>query len=140
MARKSKEQIENMMYRQLETLMKGTIKGTFYPSRTRPTDATTEDAVITVGALDADTQFQTGRAKLNIYVPDINMGKGRMVPDKARIIELSAIDEQVIDTLNEADTDYAYDLNDGTTTLEVPGLNQHIVNINIQFKANNLND
>lgn len=140
MARKSKEQLENMMYRQLETLMKETIKGNFYPSGTRPTDASTEDAVLTVGALDADSQFQTGRAKLNIYVPDINIGKGQMVPDKARIIALSAIDEQVIDTLNQADTDYAYDLNEGTTTLEVPGLSQHIVNINIQFTANNLND
>ena len=80
MATKGLTTIEMEMYAALEELMGRTIKGTFYPSETRPLDADTEDAVLTVSNVTAD-QIQEGRARLNIYVPDIDNGGGSLVPD-----------------------------------------------------------
>lgn len=109
MARKSTIRIELEMYSALEALMEQTIKGTFYSSGLRPDNAETEDAVLTVSNADAG-QIEQGRARLNIFVPDINCGQPTKVADKARLDELAAIQDKVIETLNEADTDYLFDL------------------------------
>lgn len=121
------------MYAALEELMGQTIKGTFYPSEVRPLEATTEDAVLTVSNATAD-QIQEGRARLNIYVPDIDIGGASLVPDKARLMELEAITEKVVEKLNEADTAYYFDLFQATATIAVPERNEHFVNIGIHFR------
>lgn len=133
MARKGLTQIELEMYAALEELMGNTIKGTFYPSEMRPLEATTEDAVLTVSNATAD-QIQEGRARLNIYVPDINNGGESLVPDKGRLAELEAITDTVVEKLNEADTAYTFDLFQATATIAVPGKSEHFVNIGIHFK------
>ncbi len=133
MARKGLTQIELEMYSALEELMGNTIKGTFYPSEVRPLEATTEDAVLTVSSATAD-QIQEGRARLNIYVPDINIGGESLVPDKARLMELEGITELVVEKLNEADTAYTFDLFQATATVAVPGKSEHFVNIGIHFR------
>ena len=94
------------MYNVLETLMGNTIKGTFYPGSTiqRPDTATSEDAVLTVSSADAE-QIEQGIARLNIYVPDIDCGMPTKVGNTGRLDELAAADEEVVDTLNGADTD-----------------------------------
>lgn len=132
MAKKSTALIEQEMYEALEELVTGKVGGGFYQSDCRPAGSKAEDAVLTVSFASA-SQIQEGRAKLNIYVPDIDNGSGRMVPDKARLQELSAIDEEVIDTLNDADTDYSYYLSQATHTVAEPDIQQHFVNINIGF-------
>ena len=91
MASKGTTTIEMDMYAALEELMGSTIRGTFYPSELRPIEANTEDAVLTCSNATAG-QIQEGRARLNIYVPDINNGGASLVPDKARLMELEAID------------------------------------------------
>lgn len=133
MATKGLTTIEMEMYAALEELMGRTIKGTFYPSETRPLDADTEDAVLTVSNVTAD-QIQEGRARLNIYVPDIDNGGGSLVPDKARLMELEAVTDEVVEKLNEADTAYSFSLFQATATIAVPGKSEHFVNIGIQFK------
>lgn len=133
MARKGQITIEMEMYAALEELMGQTIKGTFYPSEVRPLEATTEDAVLTVSNATAD-QIQEGRARLNIYVPDIDIGGASLVPDKARLMELEAITEKVVEKLNEADTAYYFDLFQATATIAVPERNEHFVNIGIHFR------
>ncbi len=133
MARKGLTQIELEMYSALEELMGNTIKGTFYPSEVRPLEATTEDAVLTVSSATAD-QIQEGRARLNIYVPDINIGGESLVPDKARLMELEGITELVVEKLNEANTAYTFDLFQATATVAVPGKSEHFVNIGIHFR------
>ena len=67
-------------------------------------------------------------------MPDIDCGIGRAVPDKARIQELTQLDDAIIDTLNAADTDYLYYLSQATHTMADPEIEQHFVNINIGFK------
>ena len=133
MARKSTAQIEQEMYEVLERLITANIGGGFYPSDCRPASSRQEDAVLTATYATA-SQIQSGRAKLNIYVPDIDCGIGRAVPDKTRIQELALLDEAIIDTLNAADTDYNFYLSQATHTIADPEIEQHFVNINIGFR------
>lgn len=133
MAKKGTTKIELEMYAALEELMGSTIQGTFYPSDLRPLDASTEDAVLTVSNATA-TQIQEGRARLNIYVPDIDNGGATLVPDKARLMELEELTDKVVETLNEADTTYIFDLFQATATIAVPGKSEHFLNIGIHFK------
>ena len=130
-------QIELEMYAALEELMGGMITGTFYPSDLRPLDANTEDAVLTVSNVTA-AQIQEGRARLNIYVPDIDNGGTRLVPDKARLMELEKMTDKVVETLNEADTAYIFDLFQATATIAVPWKSEHFLNIGIHFKLANI--
>lgn len=133
MARKATSRIEQEMFDALETFFVGRISGSFYPSDCRPADSKVEDAVLTVSQATAE-QIQEGRARINIFVPDIDNGTGRPVPDKDRLIALSELDEQIIDVLNEADTDYEFDLSKGTETINAEAIKQHFVNITIEFK------
>ena len=133
MASKGPTTIEMDMYAALEELMGRTIQGTFYPSELRPIEAKTEDAVLTCSNATAG-QIQEGRARLNIYVPDINNGGASLVPDKARLMELEAIDEQVLQTLNDSCTTYIFDKFQATATIAVPERNEHFVNIGIHFR------
>ena len=133
MATKGTPIIEQEIYEALEELITGIISGGFYQSGCRPANSKMEDAVLGVTYASPD-QIQEGRAKLNIYVSDIDNGAGRPVPDKTRIQELSRMDEEIIETLNQADTDYLFYLSQATHTMADQGTNQHFVNINIGFK------
>lgn len=120
------------MYDALEHFFEGKISGKFYPSDCRPADSKVEDAVLTVSNATAE-QIQDGIARINIYVPDLDNGSGRPVPDKDRLTALSELDEQIIDVLNEADTDYEFDLAKSTETINAEAIKQHFVNITIEF-------
>ena len=122
------------MYNALEALMGKTIKGQFYPGSTikRPDTATSEDAVLTVSSADAE-QIEQGIARLNIYVPDIDCGMPTKVGNTGRLDELAAADEEVVDTLNGADTDYLFALKQATQVLSVPDKSEHFVNITLRF-------
>ena len=133
MARKATSRIEQEMFDALETFFVGKISGNFYPSDCRPADSKVEDAVLTVSKATAD-QIQEGRARINVFVPDIDNGTGRPVPDKERLDELSSLDELIIDTLNNSDTDYCFDLSQATETVNAVDIKQHFVNIEIEFK------
>ena len=133
MARKATSRIEQEMFDALETFFVGRISGSFYPSDCRPADSKVEDAVLTVSQATAE-QIQEGRARINIFVPDIDNGKGRPVPNKERLGVLSALDELIIDTLNNSDTDYCFDLSQATGTVNADDIKQHFVNIEIEFK------
>ncbi|WP_455670229.1 hypothetical protein [Phocaeicola faecalis] len=133
MARKATSKIEQEMYDALEHFFDGKISGAFYPSDCRPADSEVEDVVLTVSNATAE-QIQDGIARINIYVPDLDNGSGRPVPDKDRLAVLSDLDEQIIDVLNEADTDFEFDLSKGTETINAEAIKQHFVNITIEFK------
>ena len=132
MARKATSRIEQEMYDALEHFFEGKISGAFYPSDCRPADSVVEDAVLTVSNATAE-QVQDGVARVNIYVPDLDNGSGRPVPDKDRLTALSELDEQIIDVLNGADTDYEFDLAKATETINAEEIKQHFVNITIEF-------
>lgn len=139
MSTRSTIRIEQEMFRSLEDLMGKTIKGNFFLSGMRPDNAETEDAVLTVSFADAG-QFEQGKARLNIFVPNIDCGFPSKVADKARLEQLASVDESVIDTLNEADTDYLFELAQAIQTFQVQGKDESFVNITIAFKLVTFND
>lgn len=139
---KNNEEIEQFIYDALAPLLaKGTrtkdvISGDLYPEDCRPMDSNLEDAVIAVGEGFPD-QIQTGHARLNIYVPDIDCGFGRKVKDKGRLEQLSALDGEIVSLLNAASTQFLWSLFRTTATIADPNIEQHFVNVNLSFKYNN---
>lgn len=109
------------------------IRGALYQEGCRPLDSKAEDAVITVSTAGGG-QIQEGKAKVNIYVPDIDNGSGLPVPDKGRIQELSALGEAVIQALNDADTDYEFTLDPAPKDYVNHENKQHFVSIGIAFQ------
>ena len=93
---KTNEDIEQFIYDALAPLLakdvrtEDVISGDLYPEDCRPLDSKLEDAVIAVGEGFPD-QIQTGRARINIYVADIDCGFGRKVKTRngARRLQLS---------------------------------------------------
>lgn len=121
------------IYEALEQSFRGLISGDFYPSDCRPLDSRKEDAVLTVSNVSPG-QIQEGIVRVNIFIPDVDNGSGRPVPNKERLDELSALDEKIIETLNGADTDYRFDLSKATDTFNAVDIKQHFVNITLKFK------
>jgi hypothetical protein len=134
MGKKNALKIEDDIYNVLVDVFPGIISGTLYKEGTRPTDAQTEDAVIIVSGGDVE-QIQTGRAHINIYVQDIDNGSGNLVGDKDRLTELSDCDETIVEALNNAlFEEYSFRLNKMTDTFAEKDINQHFVNVNLEFE------
>lgn len=134
MGKKNALKIEDDIYKVLADVFPGIIGGTLYKEGTRPLDASTEDAVIIVSGGDTE-QVQTVRAHINIYVPDVDNGSGNLVEDKTRLAELSDYDETIVETLNNAlFEEYSFRLNKITDTFAEPDINQHFVNVNLEFE------
>lgn len=144
MSKKTNEQIEQFIWDTLAPLLSkeqgtGIISGDLYPEDCRPPDSQLEDAVIAVSG-GFPGQIQSGRARLNIYVPDTDNGSGRKVKSKGRLEELSMLDATVINMLNAADTDYLWDTFAPTATIAEPDIGQHFININLEFERITFND
>lgn len=133
MARKNTITIEQEMVAALGPFLSDIVSGSVYPSDCRPLNSKLEDAIIAVSSASAE-QIQEGRARLNIYVPDIDNNSGRLVPDKERLEELAALDEEVVAVLNASNSDYEFDLFQATAAIADPDIKQHFVNINLEFK------
>ena len=135
MARKGTPEIEQDIFDALEAFLSDRIGGTVYQGECRPLDSKEEDAVIIVSGAGSQ-QIQDGTAKVNIYVPDVDNGSGHPVPDKGRMQEISALAESIIQTLNDADTDYNFDLEEGKAPKDYVNHEnkQHFVNISISFE------
>lgn len=132
--KKGTSQIEQEIFNVLESFFSGVIGGTVYMQGCRPLDAETEDVVIAVTSGTAD-QIQTGRARVNIYVADIDNNSGTLVPDKERIQELEKFDSAVVVALNTVlFEEYEFYLFEMTDTVKAEGINQHFVNIKLEFE------
>lgn len=132
MAKKGTPEIQQDMFDALESYLSMQIAGLVYQKECRPFDSKAEDAVIAVSAAGSE-QIQAGKAKINIYVPDIDNGSGHPVPDLDRIQNLSGIGETVIEILNAHDTDYEYELDGAPKDYINHENHQHFVNISIKF-------
>ena len=132
--KKGTSQIEQDIFNVLESFFSGVIGGTVYMQGCRSLDAKTEDVVIAVTSGTAD-QIQTGRARVNIYVPDMDNNSGTLVPDKERIQELEKFDSAVVVALNTVlFEEYEFYLFEMTDTVKAEGINQHFVNIKLEFE------
>ncbi len=128
-------EIEQFIYDVLEAFLGAdTIGGDLYMEDCRPLDSTEEDAVILVSPYTTAEQIQTGRVRINFYVPDIDAGVGRLLPDKERLAEIASLQNAIVDSLNEQSSDYLFSLARASHTGAEEGINQHYVNVTIDFK------
>lgn len=126
---KSELEIEQDVYNLLKNELKGIIAGKVYKSGCRPTDAKTEDAVISVSDATAD-QIQKGHVLINIYVPDI---KG--MPNKSRLMELCKKHEAICELMNSLKADeYSFKPGRAASAIEELDIKQHFANLNIEFE------
>ena len=132
---KSTIKIENDIYIALASTVKEIIKGTFYRRGMRPIDSKDEDAVLTVSSADAE-QLQAGRARLNIYVQNIDCGYKTLVANTQRVEEIADRDTEIVETLNHSNIGFNFWLAQSTTMIAVPDKPENFVNITIDFKQN----
>lgn len=135
MRRKSTLEVAHHIYQEVASWIDARISGNVYPFDCRPMDSHDEDAIIIVSTATAD-QIQEGRAKINIYVADIDNGSGRNVPNIERLQEIARLDEDIVNALNEsANRDYLWDLSQATEVVADTAIGQHFVNISLSFKS-----
>lgn len=133
---KGKAQIEQDVYDVIAPFFEGRVNGEVYPADTRPRDSKTEDVVIVAGATTPD-QFQQGRIRVLIFIPDIDNASGRPVPDLERVQQLEELAEPIRDLLNDSLTEYAFEFLTAPDTGHDPASSEHFVNIHFQFKRIN---
>lgn len=128
-------EIEQHIYDVLAAFLgSDTIGGTLYKEDCRPLDSNQEDAVVMVSPDTTAEQIQKGRVRINIYVPDMDAGVGRKLPHKTRLAQLAALDNDIVDSLNEASSDYLFSLAKASHIGAEEGIAQHYANITIDFK------
>ncbi len=132
MAQKPITSIEWEIYDGLAAFLEGKISGGFYPRESRPLDSHVEDAVITVTNASPD-QIQNGTARLNIYVPDEDVGIGHPTPKRERIDVLAELGASINEILND-NIDSDYEFGRPTVNLIAAPNDEHIVNIVIPFQ------
>ena len=132
---KSELQIRQDVYDMLKDNLKSMIKGNVYKKGSRPIDAQTEDAVISVSDASAD-QIQLGHVQINVYVPNIGTS-----PDDTKLTDLSKKHEYLCELMNEMST-YEYNFYPGRAArmIEEPDINQSFVNFEIEFERITFND
>lgn len=131
--RKGKAQIEQDVYDALaEFFACNLADGDFYQSDCRPLDSRTEDAVVVPGD-PTGGQYQEGRVRLLVFIPDIDIGTGRTLPDKERIQQVEAWGAELLDILADRLTDYAFrplSFSGG----QLDDTAEHFVDFNFQYK------
>lgn len=113
-------------------ILEDKISGGIYPIGCRPFNSLLEDVVVAVSTADAE-QVQHGRAKINIFVKDIDNGSGHSVPDLQRLAELAKADKQILEALN-SNTNYLFKLSQATSVIPETDNGQHFANIAVSFK------
>lgn len=129
---KGKAQVEQDVYDALRGFIEGEIGGTLYQSDTRPLDSKAEDAVI-VASTPSPDQFQKGRVRILIFVPDIDCGIGRSVPDLERVQQLEQIADPILELLNDTLLDYAFEFFTAPGDGREPQASEHFINIHLQY-------
>lgn len=130
--KKGKAQIEQDIFDALTGFFSDAVGGGLYMSDTRPRDSREEDAVIVAGAPSGE-QWQRGRIRILVFVQDIDNRTGSPVKDIARIQQLEAMAEPIIDTLHEALPEYSFELLTAPDHGQVPEMTEHFVDIHLQY-------
>lgn len=107
------------------------VSGAVYKQQ-RPLGSKLEDVVINALPVTAD-QVQSGFVNVNIYVPDFSVNIGGQVQFQPNLSRLRKLAAEATTLLKEgyADTYGFWIVNQ--TTIQEPDINQHYINIRIQF-------
>ena len=133
MSKYSTLDIGQHIYNIIAPTLRERLSGEVYPEDCRPLDSNDEDAVIVVISALA-SQIQSGRARINIYVADIDNGASRAVPNIVRLQEIASWGAEIVDELNDADTDFNFDLSQAPQMVADNEIRQHFISIVLDFK------
>lgn len=133
MSKYSTLDIGQHIYNIIAPTLRERLSGEIYPEDCRPLDSNDEDAVIVVISALA-SQIQSGRARINIYVADIDNGASRAVPNIGRLQEIASWGAEIVDELNNADTDFNFDLSQAPQMVADNEIRQHFISIILDFK------
>ena len=133
MSKYSTLDIGQHIYNIIAPTLRERLSGEVYPEDCRPLDSNDEDAVIVVISALA-SQIQSGRARINIYVADIDNGASRAVPNIGRLQEIASWGADIVDELNDADTDFNFDLSQAPQMVADNEIRQHFISIVLDFK------
>lgn len=128
--------ILKLMYGAVQPFLEDKISGTTYYPRTRPQDSMKEDAVLYYNGSDM-AQVQRGRARIAIFIADIDNNTGRKVPNDPRLDEIESLAESLLSLLNEADTDFLWELD--SSPFRIPEQPTHETALNFNFKFRIIN-
>ncbi len=116
-----------------ESPVSAAINGGIYVGDDRPDDSVKEDIVVNSIDLTQDYLPQIGTSNVNIFVPDKVVtigGKQQLKANRTRLKELS---NMAIETLRNANITGLKLILVNQTILEEPSVNQHFVNIRINW-------
>ena len=129
----SEARIERELHGALKEFLSSVVHGGFYKNGERPFNSREEDAVLSIASASPD-QIQEGRARLNIFIPDVYNEAGLPEPYKDRIEEVSELSEAIIGVLNGSFYEYDFKLERSASVTQCSNIQQHAVTIEISFK------
>lgn len=125
-----------LMYGAVQPFLEDKISGTTYYPRTRPQDSGKEDAVLYYNGSSMEQQ-QRGRARIAVFVADIDNNTGRKVPDVPRLDEIESLADSLLSLLNDADTDYLWELDSAPFRIPEQQTHETALNFNFRFRIIN---
>jgi hypothetical protein len=131
---KTGQQIEDDIYSLvINSDLAAKTNGEVYKYGMRPRKSCKEDIVVRF-VTGLDDVIQTGRAVVNIYIPDIETNEtGVLVRDISRCMQIEKIALDWFDTLDTS-SDYALYLAQTIQTIEDKEIAQHFVTIRLEYK------
>lgn len=134
--KKTGSQIETDIYKLIKSSVLATaITGKVYRGETRPQDSQLEDCVVIfITALDGKNQM--GTVSINVYVADSFYGE-TFVRNSKRCTELEIVCQTFVESLPT--NNYLFSLGNMIQTFDEADINQHFINVKLNFKYNTLN-
>ncbi len=136
---KTSEEIEADIYRLIkQSELSNAISGKVYRDGKRPNNSNREDIIIIFQTAIQEGFQQIGAVNINVYVPDLKSGSNTYSKNIARCRELGRLCERFVSSLPTGN--YLFKNRKVIQTYSESNINQHFVNINLEFKYNTLLD
>lgn len=133
--RKTASEIEADIYKILsESDLLSKVNGKLYREGLRPLDSQKEDVIINfLTGIDTDF-YQKGRVNINIYVPN----KTTQGPNRKDIKRCTEVERALLDFLENLSVraDYKFKASRMIQAFEEPKINQHFINLQVEFQYN----
>lgn len=130
--RKTGSEIEKDMLLMIkESQVVGAINGAVYVDGTRTKNSSKEDIVISF-LVGTEESVQTGDMEINIYVPDTGNETEGYLKNASRCLVLEQLALIMVNSIESVE--YSIFLSETISSVKVPEVNQHFVNVKLKFK------
>lgn len=136
--KKTASEIEADIYKIVQnSILKSAVTGGVFLDGLRPENSNKEDIIISFMTGIFDIFHQEGKVNINVYVPD-KESSGILCKDTKRCREIERVCQVFCDTL--ASGAYKFTLGRMIQVFKESTINQHFVNVQLNFKYNFLNE